>query len=113
MTLEGAENSQARVCVKDDGCGFDRRTVASKGGVGLIGMEERMRQIGGEFTLESAPGGGTLVTAVVSLPPEQRRAQQIERVGQWKLKPELTNSSPRIAASIADPRSFGADVLST
>ena len=49
--------------VQDDGRGF---TPDREKGVGLLGMEERVRHLGGAFRVESKPGGGTAV--VVRLP---------------------------------------------
>ena len=52
--------------VADDGRGFDPQAVASAGGghqVGLAGMRERLRLLGGTFAIDSRPGGGTTVTA--------------------------------------------------
>ena len=51
------------VAVQDDGSGFD--TTLTRG-LGLLGMEERVRHLGGEFRIESRAGRGTLVAA--SLP---------------------------------------------
>jgi signal transduction histidine kinase len=49
--------------VRDDGRGFEpeRRGADSEGtgGLGLGGMAERARLVGGELTIESRPGGGT------------------------------------------------------
>jgi signal transduction histidine kinase len=42
--------------VTDDGRGFDPERTR---GLGLLGMEERIRQLGGHFEVESAPGKGT------------------------------------------------------
>lgn len=36
-------------------------------GVGVAGMQERIRQLGGTLTVESTPGVGTLVRACISL----------------------------------------------
>jgi signal transduction histidine kinase len=56
-----------RLLVSDDGCGFDvDRAVASPGHLGLRSMETRTRAVGGEFTVDSQPGGGTRIH--VSLP---------------------------------------------
>jgi two-component system, NarL family, sensor histidine kinase UhpB len=46
--------------VSDDGSGFD---PAVRGrGLGLIGMAERARLVGGDLDVRSAPGGGTTLT---------------------------------------------------
>jgi signal transduction histidine kinase len=49
--------------VADDGEGFDPATVS--GGFGLGGMRDRVRQAGGTFSVEAAPGQGTVVRAEV------------------------------------------------
>ena len=50
----------------DDGRGFD--PAATPPGVGLVGMRERVEQLGGELAVESRPGAGTRVR--FSLPLE-------------------------------------------
>jgi len=50
--------------VRDDGCGFDPRFVR---GLGLIGMEERVRRLGGQLRLDSKLGRGTLIAAELPL----------------------------------------------
>jgi PAS domain S-box-containing protein len=66
---------EVRLQIKDDGKGFDVRKV--RRGVGLIGMRERAKEIGGKFTLKSKPGRGTRVELTVPLsltrPPEASR----------------------------------------
>jgi signal transduction histidine kinase len=47
--------------VTDDGQGFDLAHVRYKGGLGLISMEERADEIGGQFSIHTAPGEGTTV----------------------------------------------------
>ena len=57
-----------RLClsVSDDGRGFDvARAAAAPGRPGLKGMAERVKGIGGELSIESAPGHGTRVLLVV------------------------------------------------
>lgn len=49
--------------IHDDGAGFD--TVAPSTGFGLRGLRARVEQIGGEATVQSAPGTGTTVTVQV------------------------------------------------
>jgi signal transduction histidine kinase len=51
--------------VKDDGRGFD---PAHTRGLGILGMEERVRRLGGTLAVKSAPGQGTLVKAELPLP---------------------------------------------
>jgi two-component system sensor histidine kinase UhpB len=46
--------------VSDDGSGFDPAMRGS--GLGLVGMAERARLVGGELDVRSAPGGGTTIT---------------------------------------------------
>jgi signal transduction histidine kinase len=50
--------------VQDDGAGFDARVVR---GLGLLGMEERVRRLGGQLRLDSQPGRGTLISAELPL----------------------------------------------
>jgi len=52
------------VSVRDDGVGLDPRRRA--GGLGLRGIEERVRELGGTVTLESATGQGA--TLAIRLP---------------------------------------------
>ncbi len=58
--------------IQDDGIGFDVKAVQSpmSGGtsIGLTGMRERARLVGGEVHVTSVPRKGTEVTAIVPLP---------------------------------------------
>ena len=51
--------------ITDDGRGFD--PVVAQGGVGLVGMRERVEELGGEIEVSSRPGEGTEVTVRVPL----------------------------------------------
>ena len=55
---------QIRVTVHDDGQGFDPKRSR---GMGMLGMEERVRRLGGRIEFQSAPGQGTTVTADLAL----------------------------------------------
>jgi two-component system sensor histidine kinase UhpB len=66
VELEVSEERQ-ELRVRDDGRGFDPGGVVQHGagpaaGLGLRGMAERARLVGGELDVRSAPGGGTSVT---------------------------------------------------
>lgn len=50
--------------VQDDGCGFDAARVR---GLGLLGMEERVRHLGGDFSIDSSPGRGTRLNVQLPL----------------------------------------------
>ncbi|MFZ4536484.1 cache domain-containing protein [Propionivibrio sp.] len=50
--------------ISDDGAGFVL-DAATRGGLGLVGMRERVQILGGQFALTTAPGEGTLVEVVV------------------------------------------------
>ena len=57
--------------IGDHGCGFDVEEARHRG-FGLMGMAERVRLAGGEFSIESRPGTGTRVnvTLPVALPSQ-------------------------------------------
>ena len=60
------DDDHTRLRVSDDGCGFDTATAAGFAGhYGLISMRERAEQVKGRVVIESAPGHGTRVEAVV------------------------------------------------
>jgi signal transduction histidine kinase len=65
VTVEQLAN-RIVVRVKDNGAGFDPRRTR---GLGLLGMEERVKRLGGTFTLHSAPQQGATVTAELPWPP--------------------------------------------
>ena len=59
------------VIVRDDGQGFDTTkldpTKGREGSLGMINMHERAQMLGGELSIVSAPGQGTVVTLNVPL----------------------------------------------
>ncbi|WP_147917768.1 sensor histidine kinase [Ruania zhangjianzhongii] len=63
----------AALDVADDGAGFDNAQVPSDGH-GLPLMSERAASLGGTLDIQTAPGGGTTITATlpVTRPPEGR-----------------------------------------
>jgi signal transduction histidine kinase len=58
------EDSRIVLSVEDDGRGFDAGRVR---GLGLVGMEERVRHLGGAFQVRSTPGTGTKVDVELPL----------------------------------------------
>lgn len=72
-SLKHANASKVEVClareethlllrVQDDGVGFDRGRASESGGMGLENMYERVRKIGGQMHVDSAPNTGTTIT---------------------------------------------------
>lgn len=63
-----AEESKMLVLtVQDNGRGISEEEIANTRSIGLIGMRERAMLIGGEITLQGAPGKGTTMTLRVPL----------------------------------------------
>jgi signal transduction histidine kinase len=54
------------LAVADDGRGFDSSQIP-KGRFGLIGLNERVKLLGGSLLIKSAPGAGTRVEVVIPL----------------------------------------------
>src|SRR6266581_7964471 len=77
-TIRLEQNGQlVRCLVSDDGIGFDVPTALNRkghGGLGLIGIRERLNAIGGAHRIISAPGQGT--TLQVEIPLEAQDATQ-------------------------------------
>src|SRR5437763_177170 len=59
--------------VADNGCGFAMEGARAKGRLGLAGVVERIRMLGGDVEIESSPGDGARVRATV---PRWRPAVQ-------------------------------------
>jgi signal transduction histidine kinase len=66
ITVELSRDPELRLVIADDGSGFDRDAVAkSRGRLGLRSMEARIAAVGGELVVESRPGSGTRVEALL------------------------------------------------
>lgn len=55
--------------VRDDGIGLDHAAAAAERGLGLRGMRERARLLGGTCRIESRRGGGTVISVALPLGP--------------------------------------------
>jgi signal transduction histidine kinase len=71
LTLSYMED-QVNLDIRDDGVGFDPQPAgamvparAGGGGYGLLAMRQRVEGVAGTLEVESAPGGGTAVSASV------------------------------------------------
>lgn len=65
------------VLIQDDGRGFDKNQIDSngggRGGFGLVGMNERVRMLGGAYEIESQPGNGTSIKIKLIISPVNER----------------------------------------
>jgi signal transduction histidine kinase len=57
------DGAALRFAVRDDGIGFAAEVIGA--GQGLTNMRDRLAAVGGELTIESAPGEGTSVLGVI------------------------------------------------
>ena len=64
ITMQG-KNDAVSVSIQDDGVGFD--TARARTGLGLIGIEERVKVLGGSLAVDSWPRRGTLVRVEIPL----------------------------------------------
>jgi two-component system sensor histidine kinase UhpB len=69
------EGSEILLAVQDDGVGFEPQLAfpgeRNQGGVGLVGMRERVAALGGRLEIISSPGQGTTVKAFLRDRPQE------------------------------------------
>jgi len=65
IDLELIEGEGTRLAIRDDGRGIQAADRHKPGSFGLRGMAERVRAVGGTWSVEGAPGGGTRVELFV------------------------------------------------
>jgi len=71
------QSSVVQLRVSDDGIGFNPDDIRKKHGLGLINMRERLRSVGGEFSIWSKPSLGTQVEGRVPVTRKLvRRAEE-------------------------------------
>jgi len=64
ITMQGKKESLC-LSIRDDGLGFD--TGRARTGLGLIGIEERVKELGGSLAVHSWPDRGTLLRVEIPL----------------------------------------------
>ena len=60
-------HEEVRLKVVDSGVGYDPDQIREQNGLGVISMRERLRAVGGRLSIQSTPGEGTRVEAVVPI----------------------------------------------
>lgn len=58
------DNEKIRVNIQDNGSGFD---PSEDKGMGILGMEERVKRLGGIFRIDSEKGSGTIVSLLLPM----------------------------------------------
>jgi signal transduction histidine kinase len=65
--------------LSDDGIGFD--LALRRDGLGLRGLEERVRELDGDMTITSAIGQGTTITMHLPLPASMTEVRLARAAG--------------------------------
>jgi PAS domain S-box-containing protein len=65
----GPRSGSLLLSISDGGKGFVLEEAKQRG-LGLIAMEERVRELGGTFTVKTTPGGGTRIDVAIPWPPK-------------------------------------------
>ncbi len=65
IAVHGSDQT-LRISIEDDGVGFDASQWRGRG-LGLIGIEERVKELGGRVSVISRPGKGTALSARIPL----------------------------------------------
>lgn len=63
------------ISVADDGTGFD--AARRRGGLGLRGIEERVKELGGRLTIRTTPGHGTTLLMYLPVPVTEARLARV------------------------------------
>ena len=73
-------DEEVELVVRDDGVGFDLAEARRRGvgglSFGLLGMQERIELLGGQFEIDTAPGRGTVLRIRLPASREHREGRQ-------------------------------------
>jgi signal transduction histidine kinase len=67
------QQNEIRLCVADNGSGFDVESQQGTKSLGLVSMRERVRLVRGHIRIESKPGQGTRLTVRIPVQEETKR----------------------------------------
>jgi signal transduction histidine kinase len=76
-----ATEEEIQLAVSDAGKGFDGETAKVSRGLGLVSMQERVHLVHGNLHVESKPGTGTRILAIVPLVSARQGSQEEEPQG--------------------------------
>lgn len=66
-----SDQHSIHLCIRDNGKGLNKTDIKSKRTLGLLGMDERTRMIGGTFGIVGQPGQGTTID--IDIPLHQKK----------------------------------------
>jgi PAS domain S-box-containing protein len=64
------QSTALAVSIRDDGKGFDSAHARKAGSFGLLGLRERAYLLGGDATITSRPGTGTVIEVLLPIPQD-------------------------------------------
>ena len=70
---------KVRLEIEDNGKGIEDKDVSSPTALGLIGIKERIRALGGKVKITGVQGKSTTVAVTIPVPPEGRDAKDTNR----------------------------------
>jgi PAS domain S-box-containing protein len=63
------QGDQIELCISDSGAGFRPESANAASGLGLTSMQERLRSVGGQLSVESEPSHGTRIRVRITQRP--------------------------------------------
>jgi signal transduction histidine kinase len=106
-----ADDRMLTLTISDNGRGFDPATI----GTGLTNMTDRLSAIGGNLAIDTAPGRGTRVTAVIATPAqpgysdpscvvdaEDSLRRMATRLPAWRMRRSASSEHPLAAVDVDD-----------
>src|SRR5262249_15180519 len=69
-------DDELRLQIKDDGTGITTEALRNPMSLGLLGMRERARRLGGTATMSGEPGKGSLVQLSLPLHPSHSKPKE-------------------------------------
>jgi non-specific serine/threonine protein kinase/serine/threonine-protein kinase len=103
------DDGAVHLAVADDGAGFDTDEVSRGRGLGLAGIGERARWLGGLCRISSSPGAGTEIDVNVPLPSAANAGLEPaeRRVGPYEILDEIGTGSMATVYLAQEPEPLG------
>jgi signal transduction histidine kinase len=76
VSLKGGAN-EIELTVHDSGAGFEPEEATKGRGLGLTSMQERLKLVNGQLSIDSKPQRGTTIHARVPLNPRMKSASAV------------------------------------